>query len=402
MITTFYPPYHFGGDGVYVHALSNELARRGHQVEVIHCKDSYRLLAHHEPTQQYDDHPNVTVHGLESALGPLSPLATQQLGAPVLKEKSIRQILEKEFDVIHYHNISLIGGPRILEYGQGIKLYTTHEFWLVCPTHILFRYNREVCTEPHCLTCELSYKRPPQWWRYTRMLPSAARQVDMFLSPSRFGIEQHRARGFNAPMQYLPNFVPDVSRNDTRPDECNSPLPYFLYVGRLEKLKGAHTLIPLFRQYPRARLLIAGTGSYEKHLQEFAASSPNIEFLGRLSAARLQNLYRNAVALIVPSLCYESAPLVILEAFRGKTPVIARRIGGMIEMIEESGGGILYETKCELATALDELLANRARRDELGQRGYATYQCHHTPESHLTRYLELIETTAARKRVAHA
>jgi hypothetical protein len=45
MITTFYPPYAFGGDGVYVQQLSNELAKRGHQVEVVHCRDTYNVLA---------------------------------------------------------------------------------------------------------------------------------------------------------------------------------------------------------------------------------------------------------------------------------------------------------------------------------------------------------------------
>jgi glycosyltransferase involved in cell wall biosynthesis len=39
--------------------------------------------------------------------------------------------------------------------------------------------------------------------------------------------------------------------------------PFFLFVGRLEKLKGLQTLIPVFRRYLKAQLLIAGTGSYE-------------------------------------------------------------------------------------------------------------------------------------------
>jgi glycosyltransferase involved in cell wall biosynthesis len=106
MITTFYPPYNFGGDGIFVRRLSNELARRGHQVDVIHCIDAYRLLAHQELARTYDDHPNVTVHGLKSPFGFLSPLATQQMGLPFFKSARIQQILEKGFDVIHYHNIS--------------------------------------------------------------------------------------------------------------------------------------------------------------------------------------------------------------------------------------------------------------------------------------------------------
>lgn len=118
MITTFYPPYNFGGDGIYVHRLCNELARRGHHVEVIHCVDAYRLLARHEPENSYEDHPNVTVHGLKSPYGSLSPLATQQTGSPFFKSQRLREILNKGFDVIHYHNISLVGGPKILEYGS--------------------------------------------------------------------------------------------------------------------------------------------------------------------------------------------------------------------------------------------------------------------------------------------
>src|SRR6516162_6538286 len=133
MITTFYPPYNFGGDGIFVHRLSNELARRGHAVNVIHCIDSYRLLAGREPDRPYEDHPNVTVHGLQSPFGFCSPLATQQTGSPLFKSRRIRQILEESFDVIHYHNISLVGGPRILEYGNGIKLYTIHDYWFLCP-----------------------------------------------------------------------------------------------------------------------------------------------------------------------------------------------------------------------------------------------------------------------------
>ena len=38
MITTFYPPYNFGGDGIFVHQVSSELARRGHYVDVIRSK----------------------------------------------------------------------------------------------------------------------------------------------------------------------------------------------------------------------------------------------------------------------------------------------------------------------------------------------------------------------------
>ena len=94
------------------------------------------------------------------------------------------------FDVIHFHNVSLAGGPGVLEYGDAVKLYTTSEHWLVCPMHVLFRYNREPCVEPHCLRCTVAFRRPPQLWRYTGLLERAVKHVDLFLSPSRFTLRR--------------------------------------------------------------------------------------------------------------------------------------------------------------------------------------------------------------------
>lgn len=404
MITTFYPPYSFGGDGIFVHQLSNELAKRGHQVDVIHCIDSYRILARREVTKTYGDHPNVTVHGLKSPFGFLSPLATQQTGYPFFKSAQIQQILKKGFDVIHYHNISLVGGPRILEYGQGIKLYTMHEYWLVCPTHMLFRFDRAPCIRPYCFSCSLTYKRPPQLWRYLGTLEAAVKHVDAFISPSRFCRGQHQQMGLNIPLVYLPNFIP--------PEEVISPIaeqlfdvlpekPFFLFVGRLEKLKGLQTLIPIFRHYQKAQLLIAGTGSYESRLRQLGGDCANIRFLGYLSDQQLQALYRQAVALIVPSLCFEIFPLVIIEAFRQQTPVVVRNLGGMPEIIEDSGGGFVYNTEGELITAMDLLLRDPSYRYQLGFRAYKAYQRNWTAEVHLDRYFALIRKIIAPSNGSH-
>jgi glycosyltransferase involved in cell wall biosynthesis len=401
MITTFYPPYNFGGDGIFVHRLSNELARRGHQVEVIHCIDAYRLLARQEPTRTYDDHPNVTVHGLTSRFGFLSPLATQQTGFPFFKSARIRQILDKGFDVIHYHNVSLVGGPKILEYGQGIKLYTMHEFWLVCPTHVLFKFNRAVCTQPRCFLCELMHKRPPQWWRYFGLLEAVVKHVDAFIAPSRFSKDKHHQMGLDVPIVHLPNFVPAMDGVTPAPEEQDDgrvpQAPYFLFAGRLEKLKGLQTLIPVFSRYRQAQLWIAGTGSDEPHLRQLAGGSANVRFLGYQSGQRLQALYRQAMAVIVPSITFEMFPLVIIEAFRQQTPAIVRNLGGMPEIIKESGGGFVYEAEEGLVAAMDQLLADPSYRREMGLRGYQAYQRKWTAEAHLQRYFALIREIAATK-----
>jgi glycosyltransferase involved in cell wall biosynthesis len=43
MTTTFYPPYHIGGDAVHVRILAEELVKKGHEVHIIHLLDSYYL-----------------------------------------------------------------------------------------------------------------------------------------------------------------------------------------------------------------------------------------------------------------------------------------------------------------------------------------------------------------------
>lgn len=280
MVTTFYPPYHFGGDAIFIQQLSNELAKRGHHVEVVHCKDTYNFMRTRQPTTTCEDHPNIRVHTLESSFGPLSPLATHQTGRPFFKSSRLREILEQPFDVIHYHNISLVGGPDILRFGRAAKLYTLHEYWLICPTHMLFKFNREACTTRQCFSCTLAHGRPPQLWRYTDLIQQSVRQVDLFLAPSAFTKDKHLESGLNIPIVELPYFT---SRwecgNDASSRSTDTP-PYFLFVGRLEKIKGVQTLIPLFQRYGKAQLWIVGMGEYEPVLRRMAQGSPNVRFLG--------------------------------------------------------------------------------------------------------------------------
>jgi len=170
MLTTFYPPYNFGGDGMGVQRLSQALARRRFDVTVVHEADAYVTLAKAEPAPTVAND-GVKVVALKSALGRLSNLATHQLGRPVAHERAIKALLAPDkTDIIWFHNISLIGGPGLLSYGSGLKIYEAHEHWLVCPTHVLWRFNKERCDERHCLRCVLSYKRPPQLWRATGAL----------------------------------------------------------------------------------------------------------------------------------------------------------------------------------------------------------------------------------------
>jgi glycosyltransferase involved in cell wall biosynthesis len=129
-----------------------------------------------------------------------------------------------------------------------------------------------------------------------------------------------------------------------------------------------------------------------------AQSSPNIEFAGWLDHERLAALYREAVAVIVPSLCFEGGPLVIIEGFSYGTPTIGRRLGALPELLDSIGGGMTYTDDNSLRQAMEQLLDNPERRREMGERARKLYCDQFTPNAHMTRYFEIIEEGMRRKR----
>ncbi len=398
-MTTFYPPYSFGGDAMYVRRLCHALADRGHHCDVVHCLDAYRLLHPAEPQVEFASHPRVTVHSLHSQFGRLSPLLTQQTGRPLLKHKQISEVLNlKKYDVIHYHNMSLLG-PTVMELepqrGAAVKLYTTHEHWLICPTHVLWKYDEKPCEKADCLKCTVMHRRPPQIWRYTGLLKRASRHVDQFLAPSRFTAQIHAERGFLRSLDHLPLFMDCVEGEESGPRPHDRP--YFLFVGRLEKIKGLQTLLAVWDQVPDADFLVAGTGSYEPVLRSMAADNPRVRFLGLQSQQDLKTLYQHALACIVPSITYETFGLICIEAFARKTPVIVRDIGGLAEMVDDSQGGLIYRTDNELLNAVHQISVSRDLRDKLGQNGYDAYVRNWSTSPHVERYFNFVNRAALRK-----
>ncbi len=399
MVTTFYPPYHFGGDGQAVRRLAHALARRGHEVEVIHDVDAYRMLSDGAEPAPISEPDGIRVHPLRSGLGAMSCLATQQLGRPLANGRRIRRILSRGFDVIHYHNISLVGGPGILAYGEAIKLYTAHEHWLVCPSHVLWRHNRELCDGRECLRCVLTYRRPPQIWRGTSLLERQARHVDAFLTLSRFCADKHAEFGFKRPFSVIPPFLP-ASSEASAEAQAAAPAehpPFFLFVGRLEIIKGLQDVIPHFAGDSPAELWIAGSGTYEAHLRALAGGASRIRFLGQRSEAELRDLYRRAIAVVLPSICYEVFPMVVLEAFREGTPVIARKLGPFPEIVDQSDAGLLFETADELAAGLAALTTDRRLREKLGRAAIRAFEANWDESVAMARYFEIIRGLARDK-----
>ncbi len=404
LITTFYPPYSFGGDGNYVRMFAHALIRAGHKVDVIYDADAFRALSSDPEPKAIDEPDGLHVHQLKSRWPTLACLATQQTSHPLVHGKEIRRIIDAgNFDIIHYHNISLVGGLGILAYGDAIKIYTAHEHWLVCPTHVLWQHNQKVCQKRECIRCQFNYKRPLQLWRWTNLLNNKVNHVDAFCALSQFSAEQHYKFGFPNKMKVLPSFLPNSF--ESAPEEkiakplADSKTPYFLFVGRLEKIKGLQDVIPYFGSDAPAEFWIAGTGLYENELKNIAATFGKVKFLGQKKPGELKYLYANALALIAPSICYEVFPLVLLEAFRESIPVIARALGPYPEIVKQSNAGLLFNTADELKSAILSLVKNHKLRNKMGEAGQIAFRKYWCEQAAMINYFQLIQDLAINKQL---
>lgn len=400
MVATFYPPFNFGGDGIGLQRLARALVQRGHEVTVIHDVDAYKALRPGAEPPLPTESDGVEVVRLRSRLGVLSPILTHQVGHPVVHSARIRRLLDSGgFDVINFHNVSLVGGPGILAAGRGLKVYMAHEHWLVCPTHVLWRHGREPCTGRECTLCVLRRPRPLQFWRYTDYLERQLEHVDLFIAMSEFSRSKHHEFGFPRPMEVLPYFLPPLEGE--LPGASTLPpheRPYFLFVGRLERIKGLDDVIPVFRHYEDADLLVAGDGVHASTLKRLAAGIPRVKFLGPLPTEELPRYYRHALGLIVPSIGFETFGIILIEAFRQGIPVIARRLGPFPEIVEQAGGGMLFDSPAELVTAMHRLQSEPALRRQLGEAAEQAFQRHWSEDVVVPRYLELIENARERNR----
>jgi glycosyltransferase involved in cell wall biosynthesis len=157
-------------------------------------------------------------------------------------------------------------------------------------------------------------------------------------------------------------------------------------------LKGVQDLIRIFRKYDKADLLIAGNGNYASTLRDKARGLQHVHFLGALNSSEIGALYRGAIAILVPSLCYETFGLTAAEAMAHGTPVIARRIGALGEIIEQSGGGRLFDTLEQCRDEMEYLRTEPGLRDQLGARGRKAVAENWTVDVHLARYLQIAES----------
>lgn len=114
-----------------------------------------------------------------------------------------------------------------------------------------------------------------------------------------------------------------------------------IFVGRLEKVKGAEYLISAANELGMKTLII-GDGSERKMLEEMAG--PNVKFIGRVLPDEVRKWMKKGDIIVLPSL-QEGFPNVILEAMSLGIPVIATRVGGIPDIIKHGKTGFLVEPR---------------------------------------------------------
>ena len=208
-------------------------------------------------------------------------------------------------------------------------------------------------------------------------------------------------RNFPGEYELIPNgvLVPDEADPAGREQRI-------VFVGRQEPRKGLRVLLhawPEIRRRTGARLRLIGADPLAVRLLQarLRESGEGIDVLGFLSQEELTAELLTAKALVAPSLGGESFGMVLTRAFACATPVVCSDISGYRGVMEpEAGLFVPPGNPAALAEALAELLADEARREELGRSARAIAKERYSWELIAKRLAELYESLTAPKAVA--
>jgi glycosyltransferase involved in cell wall biosynthesis len=182
-----------------------------------------------------------------------------------------------------------------------------------------------------------------------------------------------------------------------------------LTVGRLDPVKGYALLIESVAELSRrgidARLSIVGDGPQRAELERLAAAlgmRERVEFAGAVGQDEIRRHYERADLFALPSFA-EGLPVVLIEAMATGLPVVASRITGIPELVEEGVSGVLVRPGRgdELAAALARVLAQpAARRRAMGEAGRAKVVAEFDVDRSARELLSLFASGGARVNVA--
>ena len=265
--------------------------------------------------------------------------------------KEIKSLIKAEnIEIVHVHNTLNLISPAVYYAARAMKVpvvQTVHNFRLLCPGATFYRDGHicEECVE-HGLRCAVKHS----CYRDSRIQTLACvistwfhRMTGIYGKISYICLTEFNKSKLLELKQIRPEQIYVKPNFAYPPDVQNETGEFYLFIGRVEEIKGVPIILEAFEKMPDKRIVIAGTGTkleeYELKEKEFK----NIEFKGFVPKDKLQHLLRRTKAVIVASQCYETFGMIVAEAFASHVPVIVGDIGNVGSLADDGINGVKFQ-----------------------------------------------------------
>lgn len=373
MINKFLHPN--GGSETYIFKLGECLKEYGNEVQYFGMEHENRCVGNN--VGAYTS--NMDFHGGSKLSKITYPVKTIY---SIEARKKIRKVLDDfQPDVCHLNNFNYQLTPSIiLEINKWRKenrktckiVFTAHDYNLVCPNHMLnnplTHENCESCLGGHfkncikgkCIHSSTAKSIVGAAEAYFWNAKGVYKYIDKIICCSKFMKRIMDSNPlFAKKTVVVHNFVDDLKY------EYKEKENYVLYFGRFSEEKGIRTLLEVCKELPEVKFVFAGSGALEDEIRKV----PNIECVGFKSGKELHNLISKAKFSVYPSEWYENCPFSVMESIMFATPVIASKIGGLPELVQDGVNGILFEykNKNDLKNKISELWNDDKKSAELSE-----------------------------------
>ena len=269
-------------------------------------------------------------------------------------------ISDNQIDIVHVHNSWPLISPSVYYaafHSNVSVVQTVHNFRLICPGATLY-HNGKICEDSlyKGLGSSIKLKLYKESFVHTlisaitlkihRVIGTYTRVNFIFLTEfNKKKIMELNNKGqiiIDERKTYIkPNFV-NIDR-EVMPFEKRKN--QFIFVGRLDKLKGINILLEAWKEIKESDLIICGTGPEAEWCKTFIAENGllNVSMRGFVDNDKIMDLIAESKALILPTQWYEGFPMTIVESLACGTPVIRSNIGNVGSLIEDGKTGIRFE-----------------------------------------------------------
>jgi len=233
---------------------------------------------------------------------------------------------------------------------------------------------------------------PCALWNYVaRKLRLFLDNVTMFIALTEFMQGRLVAAGHPAERIVV---VPNMANATPAEHDCRLG-EYVGYVGRVSPEKGLPLLMAAARMCPHVEFKAAGSVGGMTHLVDGAP--PNLEFVGQLRKAALEDFYTRSCIIVLPSTWFEGFPMVLAEAMLRGKPIVCSRIGGLPEIVDDGVTGLLFEPGNveELAEKVRCLWDSPDLCRKMGQAGREKALREYSPDRYYERLMHVYQKAIA-------